>query len=301
MPGNDWKLRFTRLRCDLAAQHFLLAGRHFIRVQKANPNWRLQPRAPAGDSDGGQWIPVTQPGSRGRGSPPIRIGGRIVDSTPGQSARYAVAESRARERIALVREIEPSWRPTPNLYETVEGAIRAREAEAAEAQARLAELARIPPRRLILTYRDAHNPRDLFGNDVWPRDQNTVAVARIGQLPIVGTSSAAPPYTALDRAAALRAVDALIARHPDVMNSNNVGGRPNDALYHAEATVLLRAARFNGGSLAGRRFEVHTDRPMCWSCETVLPRLGLELGNPTVTFVGPNGTRLTMRNGGWER
>ena len=72
-----------------------------------------------------------------------------------------------------------------------------------------------------------------------------------------------------------------------------------NALFHAESTVLLRAARANGGSLAGQRFEVHTDRHICRSCIEVLPKLGQELGNPMVTFINPNGTRRTMRDGKW--
>ena len=175
--------------------------------------------------------------------------------------------------MARVREIDPRWSPRPNIYETMEGAIRARQAEASDAQTRLAELARLAPRQLIENYRHAHNSRDLLGYETWPRNQNTVAVARIGRIAVVGPSSGAPPYTARDRIAAQRAVDTLVIRHPDVMNRVNIGGRPNDALYHAEATVLLRASRINGGSLAGQRFEVHTDRPMCRSCEAVLPRL----------------------------
>src|SRR5712691_3852157 len=87
--------------------------------------------------------------------------------------------------------------------------------------------------------------------------------------------------------------------YPDMMDDDNIGQRPNDALFHAETTVLLRAARENGGTLAGRSLEVHSDRPMCYGCERLLPYLGLELGNPTVTFVDPAGQSLTMRNGAW--
>ena len=301
MLKSDWKLRLAKLKYEIAAANFSVAGRCFVRAVKANPNWRLQPRVPGGNPDGGQWTRVSQTGpGGGRALSSVRVGGRTLEATPGQAARYAVVEARARDRIARVREIDPRWSPRPSIYETMEGAIRARQAEAVEAQTRLAELARLPPRQLIDSYRHAHNARDLLGFEVWPRDQNTVAVAQIGRTPVVGPSSAAPPYTARDRVAAQRAVDTLVAKHPDVMNRINIGGRPNDALYHAEATVLLRASRVNGGTLAGQRFEVHTDRPMCRSCEMVLPRLGLELGNPTVTFVGPNGVRRTMRDGFWE-
>jgi hypothetical protein len=71
----------------------------------------------------------------------------------------------------------------------------------------------------------------------------------------------------------------LVEKYPDVMRTDNIGGRPNDALFHAEATVLLKAARANGGTLADQTLEVFSDRPMCPSCATVLPYLGRELGN----------------------
>jgi hypothetical protein len=74
---------------------------------------------------------------------------------------------------------------------------------------------------------------------------------------------------------------------------------PNDALFHAETTVLLRAARQAGGTLAGRTLAVHVDGKLCNNCEAVLPYVGLEVGNPTVTFVDPNGLAKTIRDGAW--
>ena len=82
------------------------------------------------------------------------------------------------------------------------------------------------------------------------------------------------------------------------MGTGNIGETPNDAVYHAETNILLRAARQNGGSLAGQMLEVHTDRPMCNSCNTILPLVGLELGNPTVTFIS-GGKIKVMRDGAW--
>jgi hypothetical protein len=95
--------------------------------------------------------------------------------------------------------------------------------------------------------------------------------------------------------------DILIEKHPDVMKRDNIGRKPNDAVFHAEATVLFRAARENGGTLTGRTIEVVADRSMCDSCKKVLPVVGLELGNPTVSFVDPAGLRLTMQNGTWVK
>lgn len=91
----------------------------------------------------------------------------------------------------------------------------------------------------------------------------------------------------------------MLEKYPEDMATRNIGWKPNDALYHAETTVLLRAARENGGSLAGKNLIVVVDKALCWSCETVLPFVGLELGNPTVTFVDPYGKILTMRDGSW--
>ncbi len=112
----------------------------------------------------------------------------------------------------------------------------------------------------------------------------------------------APGYTTADRNDANIWRWTLINKYSDVMETENIGGAPNDALYHAESTILLRATRENDGTLEGRTIEVHTDREMCpTSCPNVLPKLGLELGNPTVTFIDHDGVKRTMRNGGWER
>lgn len=38
---------------------------------------------------------------------------------------------------------------------------------------------------------------------------------------------------------------------------------------------------------------------MSASCDKILPLVGLQLGDPTVTFVGPSGATKTMRGGAW--
>ncbi len=77
---------------------------------------------------------------------PVRIGGRWVELEPGQANRLLEAQVRAETAIARVREIDPTWRPRPSAYESIEGRIRAYESEAEEAQARLRELAApLPP------------------------------------------------------------------------------------------------------------------------------------------------------------
>lgn len=46
--------------------------------------------------------------------------------------------------------------------------------------------------------------------------------------------------------------------------------------------------------------EILVDREICRSCGTVLPKLGLELGNPYVVFIERGtGVRSEMWNGNW--
>ena len=151
----------------------------------------------------------------------------------------------------------------------------------------------------IAVYRVAHSRRDLFGNQVGLSERDTVAAAEVNGRVIFGTNSDALTYSSSDRVSAQRYVDVLVEKYPKTMSVENIGGIPNNSLYHAESTILLRAARDNGGTLAGRTLEIHVDRPVCWSCDVALPMLGLELGNPTITLVEPGGAARTMRNGDW--
>lgn len=130
----------------------------------------------------------------------------------------------------------------------------------------------------------------------------TVSVTQLNGSIVFGVSSKAPGYTDADWDTARAWRDNLISKYPDMMSTGNSGQIPNDALYHAESTILLRAAKQIGGSLADQYLEIHVDREMCsTSCPKLLPTLGLELGNPTVTYVGPAGLKKTMRNGEWLR
>jgi hypothetical protein len=114
-----------------------------------------------------------------------------------------------------------------------------------------------------------------------------------------GSNSRLPLYTLRDRAEADAMREIIKRKYPEVVGSND-GEIPMDALYHAESNVLLRAAREHGGSLAGRTLEVVTDNIMCNSCSDILPLVGVELGNPTVTFIDRRGQARTMRNGKWD-
>jgi hypothetical protein len=135
---------------------------------------------------------------------------------------------------------------------------------------------------------------DLFG-----KPRGAVSMVEIDGEPFYGSSSGLPLYTSRDRAEADAMRDILLQKYPDLVGSN-IGEKPMDGLYHAEANALLRAARDRRELLAGRKLEVVTDRPMCPSCQRILPKIGLELGNPTVTFIGPRGEFRTMRDGRWD-
>lgn len=115
-----------------------------------------QPRVPAGSAEGGRWTDGGGTGGRGadddrvrvaqasggRGSNVTRIGGQRFEATPAQTLRLSIASRAADRATERVREIDPTWRATPSMYETIEGAIRAREAEVAQAEARFIELRR---------------------------------------------------------------------------------------------------------------------------------------------------------------
>jgi hypothetical protein len=156
------RYELQQMRVKLANLRFELALIRLALKAGFNPG---QPRVPAGQRDGGQWtsgggnnariisdaapdnnwIPGAQYAQStprgGRGL--VRINGRWVQPTPGQAARLTVAEARAQDAIRRVQEIDPSWKPTPSAYESVEGLIRAHEADAQQAQSRLSELTRV--------------------------------------------------------------------------------------------------------------------------------------------------------------
>ncbi|NVN87027.1 MAG: hypothetical protein HXX15_13180 [Rhodopseudomonas sp.] len=112
--------------------------------------------------------------------------------------------------------------------------------------------------RLIEAYRSENGLRDLFG-----RNEGTVAFTQIDGHDIFGSNSSSPTYTSTDRRDAETMRDRLIAKYPDDMETELVGRMPNDALFHAESNVLMRASREFGGTLQGRDMVVVVDRPMC--------------------------------------
>jgi hypothetical protein len=132
-------LELRRLRLALALKRF-------------NPS---QPRVPAGNPDGGQWTDGGGGGSpratlvsgrpRRSGSGTRTVNGRIYETTPAQEVRLDVSAARARALMREVQRHDPNWRPTPSIYEGVEGEILANESNALQAAARLRELQQSEP------------------------------------------------------------------------------------------------------------------------------------------------------------
>ena len=255
----------------------------------------------------------------------VRVGRSYQPATPAQSMRLANALAWARSARDRVREIEPGWKPRPSLTETVEGEIRALEAAAREADARYHELTRSDPRfgiggnqgpalseppasprrseppGIIEAYRYVTGMPQVEQGGRAPSSSGTVAYIDLDGTPVIGVNSNAPGYTTGDEALARVLRSELIDNFPDVMSTTNLGQYPNDAAFHAEANALLRAAQVYGGKLGGREIEMRTDRLLCDSCGILLPRIGLQLGNPTVRIIDGTGALWILRDGIWIR
>lgn len=119
-----------------------------------------QPRVPAGHPDGGQWTDKGGHDAQPR-NPTVRSdatpdnawrvgaryasgrglrGGPPVPATQTQLMRLGTARMEAQNAIRRVQQIEPNWKPQPSAYQTVEGMIRAYQAEAQQARERFVEL-----------------------------------------------------------------------------------------------------------------------------------------------------------------
>jgi hypothetical protein len=100
------------------------------------------------------WKPGAQyaQGRGGRGSIPIFIRGQRLEADPGQAARFIEAQTRAQTAVARLRQLDPNWRPQQSVQSsdfTVESAIRAYEAEAEQARARIRELTRFQTEPIV--------------------------------------------------------------------------------------------------------------------------------------------------------
>ncbi len=327
---DETHLPLLELRCELAALKVYLALKRLVLSHKAGFN-PAQLRIPAGQTGGGRWTDgngggdVILIGAQGRGSVSVRMGNRTLDATPAQAARYAVASARADAARTRVRETDPTWQPRPSLTNanSIEGQIRRAEGEAREAEARLAELARarfgdnqgppldaggpragtgkpsLSPPEAIGSFRSILGMPDVGSGTARARSEGTVAYTEVDGQAVFGVNANAPGYTARDETLARDMRARLIERHPDVMATGNIGHKPNDAPFHAEANALLRAAESNGGTLAGRTIEMRVDRELCRSCEFVLPSMGTQIGNPKVRIIDGTGAVWIMRDETW--
>jgi hypothetical protein len=126
-------------------------------LAKYDPN---QPRVPAGNSDGGQWtgggeggdsqggeegdqelLPENaMPTTRRREPRQISRLGKWFEIPSADEARVQVAENRADQAIAKVREFDPSWKPKLGLWESVDGYILELDDHLKQAEARFVEL-----------------------------------------------------------------------------------------------------------------------------------------------------------------
>jgi hypothetical protein len=315
-----------RLKWLVAAARFELALRRHDCVFKYsfNPD---QPRVSRGSPDGGRWTRIaggnlSRTGGRGR------YGGNFPGATLAQQVRLDLEIARTESALRKIRQYDLTWKPNVESLTapgSIEGAIRNAEARAQQAEGYLNQLRtgiggnlgppldvpRAQSQRTtpsifdgdawIGAYRATNNMPDLFGRPSWPNDKGTVAVTEIDGKLYFGINSGAPGYTTVDQRDADNWRWALIDKYPNELRTRNIGSVPNDSFYHAESNVLIRAARENNGTLEGRTIDVYTDREICGpSCMKVLPKLGIELGNPRVTFIGPSGIRRTMKDGGWE-
>jgi hypothetical protein len=261
-----------------------------------------QPRVPAGSGrESGRWTDGGGGAGRLAQAIPPEEERDFEEESPAAGARLDVIRAEADAAIRSVQQIDPSWRQSESLRpNSTDGKITEAERDLNEAQARLRELVKLPGDQLLDRYRIGYGV-DLFGDPNWSRRDNTVAVAKVDDVMFFGVNSDAPAgYTFADRISAMVLREVLVKKYPDVLSTDNIGQFPNDALFHAEATALIRATKAFKGTLEGKTIEIHVDREMCDRCENVLPYLGLELGNPTVTFVDVVGHRTTMRDGSWK-
>lgn len=304
---------------------------------KFNPNWHLQPRVPKRQDGAGQWsdgggggdVHLVGGQRRGRSSSPrgpqpprgpngpYRLRTGNIEIPPNMEVPVRTAFDRAETAVARAQTGNPSWRPAP---EVSGPAITPQQliayANRVELQANTEITRQIGnnggPRfnepRSPPTGRPSFNSDsirrqiglpELGGRAATSKSEGTVAAARIDGSIYVGVNSRSPSYSEVDRADANYFRDQLIETYPNKFFTANRGQKPNDFVYHAEATLLFRVWREKGGNLSGSAFVIRTDREMCNSCIDGLPFLGMALGNPSVRFVSPSGKTRTMRKGAW--
>jgi hypothetical protein len=260
----------AELRAELKRQRKLEA--------KYSPS---QPRVPAGNPRGGQWS------NRNEGGAGVGFGGSGSGdgeaSAEGTGGEEDVGSSSGSQDAATTTEAGSSQRSEGDGTRGYDDRLAASDKPSPGRAAMLGIMARAAE-GIIKLYRSENLLDDLFGNR-----SGAVALTTIDDKDIFGSNSTSlSTYTDADRKAATDLRDKLVEKYPTVMSVDNLGYAPNNALFHAETNVLLRAAEANGGTLAGRSLDIYVDRPFCGNCQVVIPLVGLELGNPTLTYVDPD-------------
>jgi hypothetical protein len=143
VPRRVW---VSRARWLVSAFHVRLKMSMLKLAYKAGFNPE-QPRAPAGTSEGGQWVDdgggsyrLTPASARGRSGEGAYSS--FPGSTPAQHARLETAAAQAGAAVARLQRVDPNWRPRPGLNQTIEGAIAQNEAVIREANGRHVEILR---------------------------------------------------------------------------------------------------------------------------------------------------------------
>jgi hypothetical protein len=250
----------------------------FRGVHHYDPN---QPRVPKGNPDGGQW---TRVGSR--------AWTRLAANEPEWLSDTPPSIGHNRPPADTPREPPRGSTNPPLRRSQTTDRVRGGGAWLGELFKGLQDL--------LEGYAAEHAHVDLFGYKKG-LEEGTISAGRVDGRPFIGVNSKfGVTYTTADRLAAIRLRDEMSRKYDQVQRQGNKGYKPNDVFFHAETTLLLRAARAFGGSLQGRTVFIYSNRPMCSGCGTLLPLIGAELGNPTVVFSDYEGGNLNiMRDGKW--
>jgi hypothetical protein len=266
----------AELRAEVDELKAALARRR-LEEAKYSPS---RPRVPAGNPRGGQWSNRNE-GGASFGSFGNAEGEASAEGTDGAEDTDRSGNS-GNSQDAATSEGESSQRSEGDGTRGYDDRLAASDKPSPGRTAMLGIMARAAE-GLINAYRSGNLLFDLFGNR-----SGAVALTTIDDKDIFGSNSTSSTYTDADFRAATEMRDKLVAKYPIVMSAENVGYTPGNALFHAETNVLLRAAEANGGTLAGRSLDIYVDRKICQNCETMVPLVGLELGNPTLTYVDPD-------------
>jgi hypothetical protein len=285
-PDGRYWLRRREIELRLASRRVQLALLEHEHEHAGGPHKGYdpnQPRVPAGNPDGGQWMSTAgTAGPSGTGMAETSVHATAETTGHGTTGTSGVGAADAYWS-------GEDWDPT----------------DASAAKKRRPRRWLEPPRdnepyrevwQAIQAFRVKHT-KDFFQE---MSEEGVVACTEINGEEVCGASSKFnDAYDADDYRRATDLRRDLIRKHPYVMATRNIGFKPNVAVFHAEATTLLRAAEKNGGTLAGETLVVFVEDTPCPSCQKLLPYIVRELGSPTVTFISRTGWKRTVRDGDW--